>query len=216
MPLRIFLQILPENLPISALRTLGNIPFRTTNEHTVKRERNTILIAEDEPDDAFLLHRAFRANNIDDPIHIVTDGEEALAYLHGEGKYADREQYEFPSFIISDLKMPRQDGFAILEALRSKPEWSVVPMIILSGSTDENDIERAYILCAKAYLVKPASFEDLRALIKKFHDFWSQCETPRVNKDGEKLPTNGEGKIGARYKADGALPQFSSNGLQFK
>ncbi|MGZ8900501.1 MAG: response regulator [Limisphaerales bacterium] len=182
----------------------------------MKRERHTILIAEDEPDDAFLLQRAFRANNIDDPIHIVTNGEEAIAYLRGEGKYADREQYEFPSFILSDLKMPRQDGFAILEALQSKPEWSVVPMIILSGSTDENDIERAYILSAKAYLVKPASFENLRGLIKKFHDFWTQCETPRVNKDGEKLPTYSEGKIGARYKADGFYPQISSNGVPIK
>lgn len=168
----------------------------------MKRQHRTILIAEDQPDDAFLLQRAFRANNITDPMHIVTDGTEAIAYLRGEGKYADREIYEFPSFIISDLKMPRQDGFSILEALRSKPEWSVVPMIILSGSADENDIERAYMLCAKAYLVKPASFEELRLLVKKFHEFWSLCETPRVNKDGEKLPTNGEGKIGNRYKHD--------------
>ena len=172
----------------------------------MKREHRTILIAEDEPNDAFFLQRAFRANGIDDPIHVVADGTEAIAYLRGEGEYADREKYEFPSFIISDLKMPGQDGFAILEALRSKPEWSVVPMIILSGSSDENDIERAYMLCAKAYLVKPAAFEDLRNLIKKFHDFWSLCETPRVNKDGEKLPTNGEGKIGDRYRLDTAAP----------
>jgi CheY-like chemotaxis protein len=176
----------------------------------MKRERHTILIAEDDPNDAFFLQRAFRANNIDDPIHIVTDGTEAIAYLRGEGEYADREKFEFPSFIISDLKMPGQDGFAILEALRSKPEWSVVPMIILSGSADENDIERAYMLCAKAYLVKPASFEALRTLIKKFHDFWSQCETPRVNKNGEKLPTNGEGKLGDRYQLETALPQVSA------
>jgi CheY-like chemotaxis protein len=166
----------------------------------VKRQHRTILIAEDQPDDAFLLERAFRANNITDPMHIVTNGTEAIAYLRGEGKYSNREIYEFPSFIISDLKMPGQDGFAILEALHSRPEWSVVPMIILSGSADENDIERAYMLCAKAYLVKPASFEELRLLVKKFHDFWSLCETPRVNKDGEKLPTNGDGKIGTRYK----------------
>ena len=165
----------------------------------MKRQHRTILIAEDQPDDAFLLQRAFRANNITDPMHIVTNGTEAIAYLRGEGKYANRAIYEFPSFIISDLKMPGQDGFAILQALHSKPEWSVVPMIILSGSADENDIERAYMLCAKAYLVKPASFEELRLLVKKFHDFWSLCETPRVNKHGEKLPTNGEGKIGNRY-----------------
>jgi len=176
----------------------------------VKRESRTILIAEDEPNDAFFLQRAFRANNIDDPIHVVTDGAEAIAYLRGEGGYADREKYEFPSFIISDLKMPREDGFAILEALRSRSEWSVVPMIILSGSCDENDIERAYMLGAKAYLVKPACFEDLRSLIKKFHDFWSQCETPRVNKDGEKLPTNGEGKLGDRYRPGIAAPKVST------
>lgn len=176
----------------------------------MKRERRTILIAEDEPDDAFFLQRAFRANHIDDPIHIVTNGTEAIAYLRGEGKYADREKYEFPSFIISDLKMPGQDGFAILEALRSKPEWSVVPMIILSGSADENDIERAYILCAKAYLVKPASFEGLRVLIKKFHDFWSQCETPRVNDDGEKIPTYGKGKLGDRFQLNTDSPQVST------
>lgn len=175
----------------------------------MKREHHTILIAEDEPDDAFLLQRAFRANEITDPIHIVSNGAEAIAYLRGEGKYGDRAVYQFPSFIISDLKMPRQDGFAILEALRSKPEWSVVPMIILSGSADENDIERAYMLCAKAYLVKPASFEELRLLIKKFHDFWSICETPRVNKDGEKLPTNGDGKIGEIYNRNSREPATS-------
>ena len=176
----------------------------------VKRERRTILIAEDDANDAFFLQRAFRANGIDDPIHVVADGIEAIAYLRGDGKFSDREKYEFPSYIISDLKMPVNDGFAILEVLRSKPEWSVVPMIILSGSSDENDIERAYMLCAKAYLVKPASFEELRSLVKKLHDFWSLCETPRVNKDGEKLPTNGEGKIGDRYRLDTAAPQVSA------
>jgi CheY-like chemotaxis protein len=196
MLLRIWRKSLPEYLPIFLSTSFYDFSLQGK---IVKRQHRTILIAEDQPDDAFLLQRAFRANNITDPMHIVTDGTEAIAYLRGEGKYANREIYEFPSFIISDLKMPRQDGFAILQALHSRPEWSVVPMIILSGSADENDIERAYMLCAKAYLVKPASFEDLRNLVKKFHDFWSLCETPRVDKNGEKLPTNGEGKIGTRF-----------------
>src|SRR5689334_20743292 len=114
----------------------------------MKKYHATILVVEDDPNDQFLVERAFRKIGVTDPIQVVGDGAEAIAYMMGEGKYADRAIYAYPTFIITDLKMPRGDGFTVLEFLKGNPEWAVIPTIVLSASSDPDDIKKSYMLGA--------------------------------------------------------------------
>ena len=142
-------------------------------------DRNlTVLIAEDNEDDAFLLERAFRSIGLKNPIQIVADGEQVIAYLQGADKFADRQNYPFPSVVFLDLKMPRKDGFDVLEWLRDHPECHVMPTMIFSSSSDPADITRAYQFGANAYLVKPGSMPELEVFLKRAFDFWATCAKP--------------------------------------
>jgi CheY-like chemotaxis protein len=167
----------------------------------VKREKHTILLVEDNEDDQQLIAKTFRANGVKDPIHAVADGEEAIAYLKGMGQFADRRKFEFPSFIITDLKMPRVDGFGVLEALRDHPQWAIIPTVVLSGSADEDDIKHAYLLGAKSFLQKPSDFGEFRRLLKSFHEYWTEVHVPRSDEGGTMLHTESKGKIGERFSS---------------
>jgi CheY-like chemotaxis protein len=89
-------------------------------------EDDAILIVDDDPNDLRLTELALRHVGVTAPIHLCHDGLEAIAYMMGEGKYADREKFAYPTFVITDLKMPGADGFAVLEHLKSNPEWAVL------------------------------------------------------------------------------------------
>jgi CheY-like chemotaxis protein len=110
---------------------------------------------DDNDDDQFLIHHTLKKIGVTDPIHLLSDGAEAIEYMMGEGKFSDREEFAYPTFIITDLKMPRKDGFAVLEFLKGNPEWAVIPTIVFSSSTDLDDIKKAYMLGASSYHVKP-------------------------------------------------------------
>src|SRR5688572_23059074 len=99
----------------------------------MKHANPTIMVVEDNIDDALLLKHAFKKIGVRDPIHVVRDGVEAIEYMMGEGKYADRRKFAYPTFILTDLKMPRADGFAVLEFLKGNPEWAVIPAIVFSA-----------------------------------------------------------------------------------
>lgn len=144
-------------------------------------DRNlTILIIEDDPNDVILLKRALTREDINNPIQVVHDGQEALDYLQGEGKYADRAKFPFPSVVFTDLKMPRMSGFDVLQWLRNHPECAVIPVIILTASRLEEDIKKAYQMGANAYLVKPSQIGELQEMVKTAYNFWSWCEKPRM------------------------------------
>jgi CheY-like chemotaxis protein len=164
----------------------------------MKNYHSTILVVDDDSNDLFFIEAAFRANGVDGPIHKLHDGEEAIAYMMGEGKYADRDTYAYPTFITIDLKMPKSDGFAVLQHLKKNPEWAIIPTVILSSSKDLDDIRKAYVLGASSYHVKPGTQEELCAQIKVLHDYWMTCEVPEVDRDGHQRPTNGMGKLGER------------------
>jgi CheY-like chemotaxis protein len=140
----------------------------------------TILIIEDDPNDVLLLRKALKRAGIENPIQVVNDGAEAIKYLQGEGRYCDRSHFPFPSVIFTDLKMPRMSGFDVLEWLRSHSHCSVIPIMILSASKEEKDVKRAYQMGANAYLVKPATLNELQEMVKTAYDFWAHCETPMV------------------------------------
>ena len=146
-------------------------------------DRNlTILIAEDSDDDGLLLERAFRQIGLKNPVRILTDGAEVISYLKGEGKYADRQEYPFPSVLFTDIKMRRVSGFQVLEWLQEHPECKVIPTIVLSSSDEPNDVTRAYQLGANAYLVKPNLIEDLQTKLRLAQQFWAECAKPPVPK----------------------------------
>lgn len=157
------------------------------------------MIVDDNPNDLLFIEKALREIGVEDPIHKITGGEEAIAYMMGKGKYSDRSMYAYPTFITCDLKMPGTDGFAVLEHLKKNPEWAVIPTVILSSSRDLDDIKKSYMLGASSYHVKPGSFNALRQQLRVLHDYWMTCEVPEVDGTGRQVHTNSRGKLGERF-----------------
>jgi CheY-like chemotaxis protein len=141
-----------------------------------------ILVVEDDDSDFFLLERAFRKNNIKNPIVRVKDGLEGLHYLQGSGDYTDREKFPFPDVIILDLKTPRMSGMELLAWIRDHPDCRVIPTVIMSSSQQDVDVSRAYELGANTYFVKPTTFEDLIQLTSTIQDYWRRGVRPGAGK----------------------------------
>ncbi|MEO6183085.1 MAG: response regulator [Verrucomicrobiota bacterium] len=137
-----------------------------------------ILLVEDDPNDVLFLKRALAKNHINNPVCAVPDGDEAIAYLSGNGKYSNRIEYPFPRVIILDLKMPRRGGLEVLEWLKEHPRYRVIPTLVLTSSKINEDVIKAYGLGANSYMVKPSNFDDLQQMIKTAHDYWLYCLKP--------------------------------------
>ena len=133
---------------------------------------DVILLAEDDPNDVQLIQRAFQRNYVANPVQVVRDGEEALAYLSGQAPFADRERHPLPVLMLMDLKMPRKSGLEVLEWVRRQPGLKRLPIIVLTSSNQSPDINRAYELGANSYLVKPAGFDSLLELVKNLDMYW--------------------------------------------
>jgi CheY-like chemotaxis protein len=121
----------------------------------VNTTASTILVVEDDQHDAFFIKRALQKTRPDLSLQFVNDGEQALNYLHGHSKYADRATYPLPALIFLDLKLPYFSGFQILEHIRSNPALAAVPVFVLTSSPEDRDRRRALELGARAYLIKP-------------------------------------------------------------
>jgi CheY-like chemotaxis protein len=162
---------------------------------SMKMRKAVILSVDDDPNDQLLIRTAFQEAGVNDPVQTVNDGAEAIAYLKGQGKYADRDTYLFPTFILTDLKMPRINGFELLRFLKSNPQLIVVPTVVLSASSDRDDIKRAYLFGANAYHVKSQTLEALCTQLKLVYDYWTSAEVPDVDRTGNLLPTQNSGKL---------------------
>jgi DNA-binding response OmpR family regulator len=130
-----------------------------------------ILVVEDDENDVFFLQNAFNNAGILTSVHVARDGRQAINYLDGAGAFADREEFPLPLLIFLDLKLPQVMGLDVLRWIRAKPELSM-PVIILSASRNEADIEAAYRLGANAYLVKPNAVRKLLEMVRAVKDFW--------------------------------------------
>lgn len=137
-----------------------------------------VLVADDEANDIYLLQRAFRDAAVNDPLLSVEDGQEVMEYLAGAGKFADRDQFPFPSVLILDLKMPRKDGMEVLEWIRSADGFGCLPTIIFSSSAHPSDVEKAYMLGANAFVVKPAGIEERTEFARMIKSFWLTLVEP--------------------------------------
>jgi CheY-like chemotaxis protein len=131
-----------------------------------RRARGVVLIVDDNPDDIELLRLAFAKAKAPCTVMAAADGAEAISYLSGEGKYADREQYPMPLLVLLDLNMPRVNGFEVVAWIQ-KNGTSTFPLVItLSYSHLENDIRRAYDLGTSAYIAKPVDLDSSVSLVK--------------------------------------------------
>jgi CheY-like chemotaxis protein len=161
--------------PVPGLRTVRKMKAKSVH----------LLIAEDDENDRLFLERAFRQAGAPGRIQFVNSGQEAIDYFKGEGPYADRDKFPYPTMVITDLKMPNGDGFDVLRFLKGNPISRIIPVAVLSASTDEDDINRAYSYAANCYLEKPGDVLQLTALMKLLLGFWDTCEVPQMELDGK-------------------------------
>ena len=131
-----------------------------------------ILLAEDREDEVMLIRRSFAKANFLNPLFVVSNGEEAIAYLQGEGKYANRDEYPLPSLLLLDLKMPRKDGFEVLHWIRKQPTLSALRIVVLTASDEIRDVNRAYEMGANSFLVKPVDFVHFVEVTKALKGYW--------------------------------------------
>jgi CheY-like chemotaxis protein len=130
-----------------------------------------ILIVEDREDDIFVMRKAFEKASLSNPIQIVRDGEEAVSYLKGQGRYANRAEYPLPALILLDLKLPRMDGFEVLCWIRQQDGIQSIPVVVLTSSNHIRDVNRAYALGANSFFVKELDFNksvDLSLLLQQY------------------------------------------------
>jgi CheY-like chemotaxis protein len=139
-----------------------------SNQHSPR----VVLYVEDDADDFALLKRASRKCGTPFSLQHAEDGDKAIAYLSGSGDYADREEYPFPDLVLLDLRMPRLDGFEVLQWIRDNPATKTLPVVVLAGSSFRADIRRALELGANSYAAKPGKFEELQVLIDQIADVW--------------------------------------------
>jgi two-component system response regulator len=131
----------------------------------------TILQVEDDPNDVLFLQRAMKKAGLTNPIQIASDGQEAIDYLQGTGKFADRGKFPFPSLVLLDLRLPYVMGLDVLRWIRQQP-WAALPVIMLTASGEEADIVASYRLGANAFLRKPPEASQLVDMVKAIGDFW--------------------------------------------
>ncbi|MEW6158139.1 MAG: response regulator [Verrucomicrobiota bacterium] len=136
-----------------------------------------ILLAEDEPDDVFLMKRAFARAELAHPLHVVTDGSQAIQYLKGEGGFANRQQHPLPVLLLLDLKMPFKNGFEVLQWIRQESAHKRLIVVVLTSSSQALDVNRAYEMGANSYLVKPALFDELLELVRRVDAYWFGTNT---------------------------------------
>lgn len=136
-------------------------------------QNQTILLVDDSENDLFLMRAAFQMANCDIPLQEARNGEEAIAYLKGEGPYADRNQYPLPTVMLLDLNMPRMNGFDVLAWVRAQPGLKRLAIIIMTASMRVEDVEQAFDLGATSFLVKPSDLDTLADMMRCLGD-WIQ------------------------------------------
>jgi CheY-like chemotaxis protein len=157
-----------ENFPLDQFSQRGDLLCRQMNDSL------TVLIAEDNADDIFLLQQAFKKAGAASGFQAVRDGLEAQAYLKGEAAYSDRNAHPFPDVLLLDLNMPRMNGFELLEWIRDDPACNRLIVHVMTASSRDADVQRAYELGANSYVVKPSRVDELVAFVtalRQWHRF---------------------------------------------
>ncbi|MGW9300999.1 MULTISPECIES: response regulator [Streptomyces] len=128
-----------------------------------------VLLVEDDPGDELMTREAFEDNKIRNTLHVVRDGQEALDFLYRRGEYPDAPR---PDLVLLDLNLPKYDGRQVLEQIKSDPELSLIPVVVLTTSSAEEDILRSYKLHANAYVTKPVDLDQFIAAVRQIDEFF--------------------------------------------
>ncbi len=139
---------------------------------------NEILLVEDNPDDVELTLRAFRKSKIANEIVVAHDGVEALDYLFATGDHAGRDNSTLPQLVLLDLKLPRIDGLQVLERIRANPKTKLMPVVILTSSTEQPDLKTSYSLGANSYIRKPVDFQEFVVAVSRIGLYWLLLNQP--------------------------------------
>ena len=134
--------------------------------------RHTVLLVEDNPDDALLMKRALDKAGVGGNVQIANDGKQAIEYLTGAGSFADRQAFPLPQLILLDLQLPQMHGLKVLEWIRSQPQFRSTVVVVLSSSRQTGDIQLAYKLGSNSYLLKPPSLETLYEMVGAIALYW--------------------------------------------
>jgi two-component system, response regulator len=132
----------------------------------------SILLVEDNPDDVALTLRALKKNNIANEVIVARDGEEALEYLTATGKYAGRSVTDLPQIVLLDLKLPKVGGLEVLRAMRADPHTRLLPVVVLTSSSEEGDVIASYDLGANSYIRKPVDFNQFQEAVRQLGLYW--------------------------------------------
>lgn len=130
-----------------------------------------VLLVEDNPGDVRLTQEALKQGQTDHTLEVVTDGEEALAYLNRENGY---ESAQRPDLILLDLNLPKCDGREVLEQVKHDPELHNIPVVILTTSEAAEDIQQAYLNHANSYITKPVDLDEFMTVVRTIEEFWLQ------------------------------------------
>lgn len=137
-----------------------------------------ILLVEDNPDDVELTRRAFDKSHIRNEVVVARDGAEALDYLFGTGEWAERDAVALPEVVLLDLKMPRVDGLEVLRRIREDARTRHLPVVVLTSSTEEQDLVRSYDLGANSYVRKPVDFAQFIEATRQLGLYWLVLNEP--------------------------------------
>jgi len=133
-----------------------------------------ILLVEDNPGDVLLTREAMKAGKLRNRLSVVGDGVDALAFLRRQGSFADAPR---PDLILLDLNLPRKDGREVLAEIKDDPQFRAIPVVVLTTSAAEQDVERAYNLHANCYITKPVDFNQFMNVIEQVDNFWINVVT---------------------------------------
>ncbi len=142
-----------------------------------------ILIADDDPEDRMLIVDALKESRLTNKIREVEDGEDLMNYLRNKGKYADKDKFPMPGFILLDLNMPRMDGREALKEIRNDKRLKSIPVIVLTTSKAEEDIIKTYNLGVNSFITKPVSFSAMVDVMKTLNKYWFEIVELPSSKD---------------------------------
>jgi two-component system, response regulator len=148
-------------------------------------KKKMILLVEDNPDDEELALRALKQHSILNDVVVVRDGAEALEFLFGTGAYAGRDATELPELVLLDLKLPKLNGIEVIEQLRNDPSTKRLPIVILTSSSEEEDIVTSYMQGANSYVRKPIRFADFTRAIEQVGNYWLLLNRTTVEEESE-------------------------------
>ena len=156
-------------------------------------DKPVILLVDDSEDDVSLIQRAFRKAQVDNPLQVVANVEDALSYFNGHGKFADRVQFPLPDLVLLDLKLPGRDGFELLGWVRGNDQLRKLPLVAVTSCVEPSEVAKAYALGANSLVVKPIDFDELVKMVKTLRDYWfATCKVPDAACLNKELPHQAE------------------------